>query len=90
LPSWAQAGRASELGGFRLAGQSATERFDQGAGVFRALMGQMQVDHGRIDLLVPEQPLDGVEAGPGFDEMGGEAVSQGMSLMGMRYRRRRM
>jgi len=50
----------------------------------------MQINHGRIDLLVPEQPLNGVQARSCLDEMGGVAVPQRMSLIGMRYRRRRM
>jgi len=45
-------------------------------------VSQVQIDHGGLDLLVPQQLLDGVEMSAGFQEMGGEAVTQRMDRGG--------
>ncbi len=38
----------------------------------------MEVAHGGADMAVAEQALDGVDVDTGFEQMGGEAVAQGM------------
>ena len=44
------------------------------------LMGQVQVDHGRGDLFVTEQSLDGVQMSTGFQQVSGEAVAKRMDF----------
>jgi hypothetical protein len=41
-------------------------------------MGQMQINHGRVDLLVTEQFLDGAQMGSGLQHMRGEGMAQRM------------
>ena len=41
-------------------------------------MGQVQVDHGRIDLFVPKQLLDRVEMCAGPQQMRGKGMAQRM------------
>ena len=57
--------------------QALAEQMGQAQGILFDLMSQMQINHGRIDLLVAQQRLDVLEAGPHFQEMGGV----GMPLM---------
>lgn len=58
-----------------LAWQITTEIFDEAQAVVLCLMGQVQVDHGGVDLLVPKQGLHGVQAGTAFHQMGRERMS---------------
>lgn len=37
--------------------------------------GQMKIAHGRADMAVAEQALDGVDIDTGFQQMGGEAMA---------------
>ena len=39
-------------------------------------MGEVQIDHGGLNLLVTQQLLDGVEMSAGFQEMGCETMTQ--------------
>ena len=39
---------------------------------------QMEVTHGRADMAVAEEALDGVDINAGFEQMGGEGVAQGV------------
>ena len=41
-----------------------------------AAIEDMRVDHGRRDLLVPEELLDGPNVIPCYEQVGGEAVAQ--------------
>jgi hypothetical protein len=38
----------------------------------------MDVAHGRRNAVVPQQPLQGGQIGPCFQQVGGKAVAQGM------------
>ena len=51
----------------RLTRQIAAEFLHQRPAVLLAAMGQMQIDHGGIDVTVPEQRLHRVQTRPGFD-----------------------
>src|SRR5215469_50174 len=64
-----------ELG---LARQPFAELVHESQRFLRALMGQMQVDHGGGDLFMTEQLLDGVQMGAGFQQMRGKTVTQRM------------
>ena len=61
-----------------LPGQAAAESLHQGAAVFVASVGDMQIHHRGVDLLVSEQCLHGMQTCSGFDEMGCEAVTKGV------------
>ena len=39
----------------------------------------MKIAHGRTDMAVAEQALDGVDIDPGFQQMGGKSVAQGVN-----------
>ena len=41
------------------------------------------VDHGRADVFVTEQLLDGADVGPGFQQVGREGVAQGVGADGL-------
>lgn len=41
-------------------------------------MSEMKVDHGGVDILVAQQTLNGMNGSPGFDEMGGKGMSEGV------------
>ena len=64
-----------ELG---LARQPSTELVHESQRFLRALVGQMQVDHGGGDLLMTEELLDGVQMRAGFQQMRGKTVAQRM------------
>ena len=59
-----------------LAGQFAVELFDERTAVLLAAVGEVDVEHGGVDVAVPQQRLNGVQAGPGLDEMRGERMAQ--------------
>jgi hypothetical protein len=44
----------------------------------------MGIDHGRAEVLVAEQFLNGTDIVAGFEEVGGEAVAEGMTAGGFR------
>lgn len=58
--------------------QMATQLIHESQSVRRGLMGEVQIDHGGVDLLVAEQALDGVKMSAGFEQMSGEGMTQGM------------
>src|SRR5213080_3000770 len=45
----------------------------------RPALEHVRVDHGRGDVPVPQQLLDGADLGAGFEEVGREAVAQGVA-----------
>ena len=61
-----------------LARQALGQSLHQDAAVLVAAMGEMQIDHGGVDLLVAEQGLHGVQARSGFEQVCREAVAQGV------------
>jgi hypothetical protein len=67
-----------------LAGQALAELVHQTQSILSALVGQMQIDHGRGDLLVTEELLNGVEMRAGFQQVGGEAVAQRLPIILMK------
>ena len=54
-------------------------RVDNVIGMFMALGGQMEIDHGGIKAVVPEVLLDTPDVDACFQEMSGIAVSEGMN-----------
>ena len=58
--------------------QALTKRLDQLSGVLPGLMGEVQINHGGIDLFVTEEVLNGVKACPTFDHVGGKTMAQAM------------
>jgi len=65
-------------GARELAWKSGAEALDQRAAVLLAAVREVEIDHGGVDVAVPEQGLDGVQAGTGLDQMGGEGMAQGV------------
>ena len=59
-----------------LARQSAADLLHELHRVAVGLVGEMQIDHGGVDVLVAEERLDGVEAGPGFEHVRGKRMAQ--------------
>jgi hypothetical protein len=59
------------------------EQFERRGGAGEAALRQMQVAHGGADMAVPEQALDGVQIDAGFQQVGGEAVAQGVDAGGV-------
>jgi hypothetical protein len=55
------------------------EVLDQLPAIVLHLMGQVEIDHGGVDLLMTQQFLDRVNGGSRLDEMGGEGMSQGVN-----------
>src|SRR3990172_2472550 len=54
------------------------DRVDQCIGVLVALAREVQVDHGGLQTGMPEMALDDAQVHPGFEQVGGIAVPQGM------------
>ena len=54
----------------------AGEFLDELQGVLLALVGEVQIDHGRGDLAVAEDLLHGVQTRPGLDEVVGDVGDQ--------------
>jgi hypothetical protein len=63
----------------RSTGKSLAEVLDQLPAIVLHLMGQVEIDHGGVDLLMTQQFLDRVNGGSRLDEMGGEGMSQGVN-----------
>src|SRR6202007_2230611 len=45
-------------------------------------LGEMQVDRGFLQIVMPEQDLNGAQIGAGVEQMSGEAMTQGMRMDG--------
>ncbi len=73
---------ASGRGGSRPPRQPAAQRGHELPGVLGALVGQVQVDHRRGDLLVPQQPLNGGPVGARLEPVGGKTMAEGMQRGG--------
>ncbi len=61
-----------------LAWKSGAEALDQRAAILLAAVREVEIDHGGVDVAVAEQGLDGVQAGPRLDQVGGEGMTQGV------------
>lgn len=59
--------------------QALTKRLDEPKSVLLGLMSDVQIDHGRIDLLMTKEPLDAVQAGPALDQVSRVTVTEGMN-----------
>ena len=64
----------------RLAFGSGFEPVERAAGRFHRRRGDVEVAGGGAEAVVPEQDLDRAEVGTGLEQVGGEAVSQGMHM----------
>ena len=51
---------------------------NQLAGVFLALLGQVEIEHGGLESGVAEVALDDAQVDAGFEEMGGVGMAQGV------------
>ena len=58
--------------------QAFAEAFDQQARVLGGLIGQVEVDHRGIDVLMAEEVLDLVQACSGLHQVRGEGMTQGV------------
>lgn len=61
----------------KLTGQISAKCFNEMTTLLFGAVGEMQIDHGGIDVGMTEQGFDGVETGASFDEVGGKTVAQG-------------
>jgi len=43
-------------------------------------MGEVQVDRRLFQIAMPQQHLDGAQVGPGFEQMRGKAMTQGVGM----------
>ena len=59
-----------------LAWQVAAQLIHQAQRIAGRLMGHVQINHGRGDLFMPEQFLDGVQMSSGLEQVSGEAMTQ--------------
>src|SRR5215831_11371728 len=70
----------SDIRGYRealaLGWQSLAKLIHQLQGFLTALVGQMQVNHGAVDLCVAEQLLDRMQMGTGLQQVSGKTVTQ--------------
>ena len=51
---------------------------DEFEGIFLALLGEMQIDHGGFKLRVAHVSLNDAQIHPGFEQMGGIRMAQGV------------
>ena len=51
---------------------------DQLAGVFLTLLGEVEIKHGGFESSMAHVALDDAQIDPGFEEMGGVAMAQGV------------
>jgi hypothetical protein len=58
------------IGAARLVDAGELQFFNRVGDLLQALLGQMQVPGGHLQVLVAEQELDGAQVGAGFQQMG--------------------
>jgi len=54
---------------------------DQLAGVFLALLGEVEIEHRGFELGMAHVALDDAQVDPGFEEVGGVGVAQGVIIL---------